>query len=375
MKTPTASPVERLYVQGDSSGHNGFSRATLYAGGVIDEQKRWAAGNATLVQVGDQIFDRALGGRANVADTIRLKREAKASGGRLVSLAGNHEMDGLYALNGLLDTARLFNECAPFVLGAYEFLELAGRTTDRRSVNNPRDTICDPAEEDRITMALQGNIQRFDDRSLLKEMWGDPEGAAFLEAQLQNQLVYTTDSGVWVMHMDSTNAQIHALLKHGPEAWNTIFHNHLQMLLDPDLDLERHNEEIIRTLKLLRNNGPMDSRHRNFHGYEEHLSSDTAQGLHQYGANLLVSGHTMSELWGHQKHGVQHLGVEQHGEGALQQNQWAWFTPNLACVEHASGSDGELERTLKWGPDVVVNRDWTTKDLSSTSSPPALANS
>ena len=81
----------RLIAIGDLHGDLAAARAALKLGGAIDSDDHWAGGKLTVVQTGDEI-DRADEDR-DVLDLFqRLTEEARAAGGRVVALNGNHEI-------------------------------------------------------------------------------------------------------------------------------------------------------------------------------------------------------------------------------------------------------------------------------------------
>lgn len=80
----------RLVAIGDLHGDFAATRAAFRLAGAIDEADRWIGGDLTLVQTGDQL-DRGDDERAILDLLRRLTIEARASGGRLVVLNGNHE--------------------------------------------------------------------------------------------------------------------------------------------------------------------------------------------------------------------------------------------------------------------------------------------
>jgi Calcineurin-like phosphoesterase len=59
--------------------------------GLIDKQNHWAGGKATFVQVGD-LIDRGPKPREVLDLMMELEKQAPESGGRVVSLLGNHEV-------------------------------------------------------------------------------------------------------------------------------------------------------------------------------------------------------------------------------------------------------------------------------------------
>jgi len=84
----------RIVAVGDVHGnHDGFV-SILRRTGLIDNANRWTGGTTTLVQTGD-VTDRGLGVMQTMDLLMTLEREARRAGGRVVSLAGNHEVMNL----------------------------------------------------------------------------------------------------------------------------------------------------------------------------------------------------------------------------------------------------------------------------------------
>lgn len=81
----------RLVAIGDLHGDLAATRAALRLAGAIDEKDRWSGGALVVVQTGDQL-DRGDGERAILDLVERLEGEAKAAGGAVISLNGNHEV-------------------------------------------------------------------------------------------------------------------------------------------------------------------------------------------------------------------------------------------------------------------------------------------
>jgi hypothetical protein len=89
------APNERAVVAiGDVHGDFDDFVAILQQVGLIDAQHHWTGGQTTLVQVGDQI-DRGPKPRDVMDLMMALEKEAPKTGGRVVSLLGNHEMMNL----------------------------------------------------------------------------------------------------------------------------------------------------------------------------------------------------------------------------------------------------------------------------------------
>jgi MFS transporter, DHA1 family, tetracycline resistance protein len=105
---PTRIPAPaRIVAIGDLHGDLDATRAALRLGGAIDEKDHWSGGSLMVVQTGDQL-DRGDGERAILDLLERLEAEAKAAGGALLVLNGNHEVmnvqgDFRYATDGGLE--------------------------------------------------------------------------------------------------------------------------------------------------------------------------------------------------------------------------------------------------------------------------------
>jgi hypothetical protein len=81
----------RIVAFGDLHGDLDATRTVLRLAGAIDERDRWAGGKLMVVQTGDQL-DRGDGERAILDLLDRLGDEARAEGGAVVVLDGNHEV-------------------------------------------------------------------------------------------------------------------------------------------------------------------------------------------------------------------------------------------------------------------------------------------
>ncbi len=81
----------RLVAIGDVHGDLEATRAALRLAGAIDEQERWIGKELVVVQTGDQL-DRGDGERQILDLLERLQVEARAAGGAMHVLNGNHEL-------------------------------------------------------------------------------------------------------------------------------------------------------------------------------------------------------------------------------------------------------------------------------------------
>lgn len=89
---PTRHPAApRVVAIGDLHGDLAATRAALRLAGAIDDKDRWIGGDLIVVQTGDQL-DRG-GDEPEILDLLdSLREEARAAGGALHALNGNHEL-------------------------------------------------------------------------------------------------------------------------------------------------------------------------------------------------------------------------------------------------------------------------------------------
>jgi len=81
----------RVVAIGDLHGDLGATKRALRAGALIDDKDAWIGGKTVLVQTGD-VLDRGDDERAILELFDRMKKEAKAAGGAVYTLNGNHEV-------------------------------------------------------------------------------------------------------------------------------------------------------------------------------------------------------------------------------------------------------------------------------------------
>ena len=81
----------RTVVVGDLNGQVGLLRRLLLGLRLIRKDERWCGGRSVLVQMGD-IPNRGGGARAAMDLLLRLREEARAAGGDVYWLLGNHEV-------------------------------------------------------------------------------------------------------------------------------------------------------------------------------------------------------------------------------------------------------------------------------------------
>lgn len=83
--------VPRVVAVGDVHGAYERFVSILRTAGILDERERWAGGRAHLVQLGDAL-DRGNEGPRVLELLMRLEGQARAAGGRVHALLGNHEV-------------------------------------------------------------------------------------------------------------------------------------------------------------------------------------------------------------------------------------------------------------------------------------------
>jgi hypothetical protein len=121
----TSARAERIVAIGDVHGSLEGLTTILRTTGLIDEQNRWAGGDATLVQVGD-LTDRGPHVRAVLDLMMALEEQAPKAGGRVVALLGNHEVNNLVTYFGF--------EATP----PKTFAAIVGDFTDQKSPSRSR---------------------------------------------------------------------------------------------------------------------------------------------------------------------------------------------------------------------------------------------
>ncbi|KAK9087931.1 hypothetical protein Syun_030325 [Stephania yunnanensis] len=110
----TIPPPRRLLAVGDLHGDLDKSRQALCLAGLIDSSGSWTGGSATAVQIGD-VLDRG-GDELRILYYLeKLKLQASASGGSLITMNGNHEVmnaegDFRYVTRSGLDEFRVWAE-------------------------------------------------------------------------------------------------------------------------------------------------------------------------------------------------------------------------------------------------------------------------
>jgi len=83
--------VRRIVAIGDLHGDVDAARDALRTAGAIDDRAHWVGGDLVVVQTGD-VLDRGDSEHALLDLLVDLEPQARAAGGALVMLLGNHEL-------------------------------------------------------------------------------------------------------------------------------------------------------------------------------------------------------------------------------------------------------------------------------------------
>ncbi|WCJ34786.1 Calcineurin-like metallo-phosphoesterase superfamily protein [Euphorbia peplus] len=121
--TFVSAPARRIVAVGDLHGDLDQARTALEIAGVLscDEEDLWIGGETVLVQLGD-ILDRGEDEIAILSLLRSLDMQAKAQGGAVFQVNGNHETINVEGDFRYVDSGG-FDECADFLehLEAYEY--------------------------------------------------------------------------------------------------------------------------------------------------------------------------------------------------------------------------------------------------------------
>jgi hypothetical protein len=87
---PAKPAPSRVVAVGDLHGDYDAWEAIARAAGLVDAKGHWTGGATTLVQMGD-VVDRGPDSLRIIRQLMKLQREARGKGGKVVTLVGNHE--------------------------------------------------------------------------------------------------------------------------------------------------------------------------------------------------------------------------------------------------------------------------------------------
>jgi hypothetical protein len=106
---------DRIVAIGDVHGSLDSLVTILESAGLIDDDRQWIGGSASLVQTGD-LMDRGRRLREVLDLVMSLEDQAPAAGGRVVALLGNHEVNNLV---GYFDPDSTSPDAFTEVVGAF----------------------------------------------------------------------------------------------------------------------------------------------------------------------------------------------------------------------------------------------------------------
>jgi len=186
---PLTLPItpKRLVAIGDLHGDLSATKAALRAAGAIDASDTWIGGNTVLVQTGD-ILDRGNDEQEIYELLDALTKQAKAAGGDIVLLDGNHEL-----MNGALD----FRYVTP---GSHD--DFGG---DRKAAFSPGGPWAKRLAQYNVVAIVDGNvfshagvlpkwITALDDQNIKSRCWLDGQAGGPEDAPL---VLTSDDSPVW----------------------------------------------------------------------------------------------------------------------------------------------------------------------------------
>jgi len=168
----------RIVAVGDVHGALDQYVTILREAQLIDSRRRWTGGNATFVQLGD-VLDRGPASRQALDLLRRLETEAKAAGGQVVFLLGNHEV------------MRMAGDLRYVSAGEYE----AFKTPDAGML---RDRLFDHLVAQHTSAAKARGLE-FDSKGFRKQFYQDtPLGSVEMQIAFSEQGEY----GVWLRAHD-----------------------------------------------------------------------------------------------------------------------------------------------------------------------------
>lgn len=95
-----------LFCIGDVHGDLKKTKELLREAEIIDEKSQWAAGDSTFVFIGD-LVDRGPYSVECILFVMNLQKEAKAAGGEVVCVLGNHDLSFISCLRQMLTSDQI----------------------------------------------------------------------------------------------------------------------------------------------------------------------------------------------------------------------------------------------------------------------------
>lgn len=198
---------------GDIHGNYDIMIANLRSADLVDNKGNWKGGDRELVFHGDILGDRGASSLKAMEHIAKLKKQARAAGGDVQVLAGNHDDFAIAFLTG-----RNVAGDIPFknidmngqAAGAYEFMRYIGRGE--------------------ITNAQQLLTSGVDVKQVLTKMRNTPKGRAMLENICDMKICHKVDDTLF-LHTDLTSNMADMLLRNNPGDINKTYQSGLRSLL------------------------------------------------------------------------------------------------------------------------------------------------
>ena len=263
----------RVVAIGDLHGSFDALIHNLLSLNLIDN-KGWIGGNECLVILGDILADRKVKSFLVLERIKDLRRQARAKGGDIITIAGNHDD---FALSMLLDKRmsgiHLKISEKPYLdqsQGIMEFGEFLPNPTTSEPGNST-----DYHQGSDIYNRYHEIIQRRQD--ILKVMRGDQKGKEILKSIMEMKLVEQIDDTLFV-HTNITSNMAQMILDNGIDAINSAYQTALKKALFDDEELP-NDVVMLMDIFLSTNN-------------RSYMSEKYADQLRKKGINRVMHGHT-----------------------------------------------------------------------------------
>lgn len=258
---------------GDVNGSLETLAYNLRKTGVIDDMGKWAAGKRTVVLHGDILADRNMEGFDILLRLRQLRQEARAKGGDIKVIAGNHD-DFMFSF--LTQRDGVHKDGLSIAIKQAQgigILEITQFTGDRRMITD-------------LGEAMRAG--RLNPQEALDNMRGDQRGRQILEEMVNMTLVERMGDTLYV-HTDPTNDMLQMILQYGPEALNQSFQHALHETLLNGSPFNRNYNYMYDTFLSTKNRTIADA----VEGKGLNLDSALLAQIKQNGINKIVFGHSV----------------------------------------------------------------------------------
>lgn len=244
---------ERIAI-GDSNGDLGTYLWNMEHAGVIDRNAKWAAGDKTVTVHGDILGDRGMDGFAILKENAKLRKQARAQGGDIITIAGNHE-DLVFSWL-LQRDGQLFTNYPKQSMGMKEFTKFSG------DGSMPKGNALDAAYA----------FNRLKRDEVLNNMRNSPEGRFLLEEMCNMKLCERVGNRIH-LHTDPTDEILELLVTEGVDSINNRFQRAMRDTLLEGKPFDARNNDIFDTF--------LDTSNRTL------VNSDRVDGMVLYDQSLI----------------------------------------------------------------------------------------